>query len=166
MQLGTVFPQQEIGADPRQIRAYVDGVQELEYRHLVASDHVLGADPSAHPGWTGQYTHENPFHEPFVLFAYIAAIAPQLELITSVVVLPQRQTGLVAKQAAELDILTCGRFRLGVGIGWNYVEYEALGMNFKDRARRFEEQIELLRKLTSNPVVTFQGSYERVNAAG
>ena len=136
------------------------------YAHLLAYDHVLGADPAGHPGWSGPYTHESNFHELFALFGYLAGVAPGLELVTGVIILPQRQTALVAKQAAEVDILTGGRFRLGVGIGWNAVEYEALGMNFTNRARRFEEQIACLRRLWTEPVFTYDGRYERVTAAG
>jgi probable F420-dependent oxidoreductase len=166
MQIGVVLPQLEIGADPAGIRAYAQGAEEMGYAHLLAYDHVLGAEPSGWPGWSGPYNYQSSFHEPFVLFGYLAAAAPRLGLVTGVIILPQRQTVLVAKQAIEVDILTEGRFRLGVGIGWNYVEYEGLGKEFKNRARRFEEQIELIRRLTSEPVVTFEGRYERVRSAG
>jgi probable F420-dependent oxidoreductase len=166
MQIGVVLPQLEIGADPAGVRAYVEAVRDMGYAHLLAYDHVLGADPPRHEGWSGPYTYQSLFHEPFVLYGFIAGIAPQLELVTGVIILPQRQTALVAKQAAEVDVLTGGRFRLGVGIGWNWVEYDGLGMNFKNRARRFEEQIELIRKLTSEPIVDFKGRYETVTAAG
>src|SRR5579859_7050824 len=118
MRIGVVFPQTEIGADPAGVRAYAHAVQQLGYEHLVVYDHVLGADASVRPGWNG-YTSENLFHEPMVLFGYLAAIAPNLELVTSVIILPQRQTVLVAKQAAEIDVLTNGKLRFGVGIGWN-----------------------------------------------
>lgn len=165
MQIGVVFPQTEIGPDPAGIKAYAHAVEELGYRHLVAYDHVLGADPTHRPGWRG-YTTDDQFHEPLVLFGYLAAIAPKLELVPSVIILPQRQTALVAKQAAEVDIITGGKFRLGVGIGWNPVEYEALGMNFHNRGRRLEEQIALLRRLWTERVVTFEGTYERVIEAG
>lgn len=165
MHLGVTFPQLEIGTDPAVIRDYAQAAQDLGYHYLLAYDHVLGADPTHRPGWRG-YTHQDQFHEPFVLFGYLAAIAPRLELVTGVIVLPQRQTALVAKQAAEVDILTSGRLRLGVGIGWNHVEFEALGMNFKDRARRFEEQIEVMRLLWTRPVVTFEGKYHRMTEAG
>ena len=120
--LGVTFPQTEIGADPGGVRAYAEAAQALGYRHLLAYDHVLGADPAQHLGWSGPYTAETLFHEPFVLFGYLAAAAPALELVTGVIILPQRQTALVAKQAAEVDVLTGGKLRLGVGIGWNYVE--------------------------------------------
>jgi probable F420-dependent oxidoreductase len=164
--VGVVFPQTEIGADPAGVRAYAQAAEEMSFSHLVVYDHVLGADTSAYPGWTGPYTSETMFHEVMVLFGYLAGVAPKLELVTSVVILPQRQTALVAKQAAEIDVLTGGRFRLGVGIGWNYVEYEGLNEDFKNRGRRFEEQIELMRKLWTEPVVTFEGKYHKVTAAG
>src|SRR5262245_60104566 len=138
MQIGVVFPQTEIGADPGGVRAYAEAVQDLGYEHLLAYDHVLGADPSARPGWSG-YTHMSMFHEPMVLYGYLAAIAPRLELVPGVIILPQRQTVLAAKQAAEVDVLTRGKFRMGVGIGWNDVEYEGLGMDFHDRGKRLEE---------------------------
>ena len=164
--VGVVFPQTEIGADPAGVRAYAQAAEAMDFSHLVVYDHVLGADTSAYPGWAGPYTSETMFHEVFVLFGYLAAAAPKLELVTSVVILPQRQTALVAKQAAEIDVLTGGRFRLGVGIGWNFVEYEGLNENFKNRGRRFEEQIEVMRKLWMEPVVTFEGKYHKVTAAG
>jgi probable F420-dependent oxidoreductase len=126
----------------------------------------VGADPPQHPGWSGPYTYETLFHEPFVLFGYVAALAPDLELVTGVIILPQRQTALVAKQAAEVDVLTGGRFRLGIGIGWNHVEYEALGQDFHTRGRRFEEQIALLRRLFQEQVITFEGRFDRITAAG
>src|SRR5437588_3693710 len=133
MQIGVTFPQTEIGADPAAIREYVQAVEEAGYSHLVVFDHILGADPTNRPGWRG-YNHQDLFHEPFVLFGYLAALT-KLELVTSVLVLPQRQTALVAKQAAEVDVLTGGKLRLGVGVGWNAVEYEALGMDFHKRGR-------------------------------
>jgi probable F420-dependent oxidoreductase len=165
MQVGVVFPQTEIGADLAVVRAYAAAVEELGYAHILAYDHVLGADPAGHPGWTGVYDVDTQFHEPFVLYGYLAAIT-SLELVTGVIILPQRQTALVAKQAAEVDLLTEGRFRLGVGLGWNAVEYEALGKDFTDRGRRLEEQVALLRRLWTERSVTFHGRYERVTAAG
>src|SRR6185436_16845401 len=140
MQVGVVFPQTEIGDDTGAVRAYASAVEELGYAHLLAYDHVLGADPAGHPGWSGPYDVDTSFHEPFVLFGFLAAIT-SLELVTGVIILPQRQTSLVAKQAAEVDLLTEGRFRLGVGIGWNSVEYEALGQDFTNRGRRVSEQV-------------------------
>src|SRR6266516_4401442 len=166
MRIGVVFPQTEIGPDRGAVRAYAEAARDLGFAHLLAYDHVVGADPSQHPGWSGPYTHETLFHEPFVLFGYVAALAPELELVTGVIILPQRQTVLVAKQAAEVDVLTGGRFRLGIGIGWNHVEYEALGQDFRTRAPRFEEQIALLRRLFQEPVVTCEGRFDRITAAG
>ncbi len=166
MKLGVVFPQTEIGADPGAVREYALAVQDLGYDHLLVYDHVLGADPSHYQGWSGAYTHEAMFHEPMVLFGYLAGIVPRLELITGIVILPQRQTALVAKQAAQVDILTGGRLRLGIGIGWNAVEYEALGQDFHTRGRRVEEQINLLRDLWTREVVTFEGRWDTVTAAG
>jgi len=165
MRVGVVFPQTEIGADPGAVRAYAVAVTELGYRHILVHDHVLGADPATHPGWSGPYDVDSTFHEPLVLYGFLAALTP-LELVTGVLVLPQRQTALVAKQAAEVDILTGGRFRLGVGIGWNNVEYEALGMEFTDRGRRVGDQVELLRRLWTERSVTWSGEYETVTGAG
>lgn len=166
MRIGVVMPQLEIGVEASGIRAYAEATQEIGYKHLLVYDHVLGANPPAHPGWAGPYTYESVFHEPFVLFGYIAGIAPKLELVTGVIILPQRQTALVAKQAAEVDVLTEGKFRLGVGIGWNWVEYDGLGMNFKNRGRRMEEQIELMRRLWQEPIVDFDGRYDKIKSAG
>ena len=165
MRIGVVFPQTEIGGDVGAVRAYAMGVEGLGYTHLLAYDHVLGADPAVHEGWAGPYDIDTTFHEPFVLFAYLAAIT-KLELVSGVIILPQRQTALVAKQAAEVDILTGGRFRLGIGVGWNPVEYEALDKSFNDRGARSAEQVELLRRLFTERSVTFEGRWERVTGAG
>jgi probable F420-dependent oxidoreductase len=166
MQIGVVFPQTEIGADVGAVRAYAERVTELGYRHILVYDHVLGADPEVHTGWAGPYDVHSTFHEPLVLFGYLAAVTP-IELVTGIVILPQRQTALVAKQAAEVDLLTNGRFRLGVGIGWNEVEYEALGKSFRDRGRRIGEQLSLMRQLWTEQTVSHDGSDgERVVAAG
>ncbi len=166
MKLGVVFPQTEIGADVGGVREYAQAVQELGFDHLLAYDHVLGGDDARHPELVGPYRAEHLFHEILVLFGYLAGVAPGLALVTGVVIAPQRQTALLAKQAAEIDVLTGGRFRLGLGIGWNPVEYEALGMDFSDRGRRFEEQIELMRRLWTEPVVDFDGRWHTVTAAG
>ena len=166
MRLGVIFPQTELPPDPGAIRAYAQAAEELGYDHLLAYDHVLGADPSARPGWTGVYNHTHPFHEPFVLFGYLAAITRRLELVTGVLILTQRQTALVAKQAAEVDVLSGGRLRLGVGLGWNEVEYEALGEDFHTRGRRCEEAIAVMRALWTEEVANFQGRWHRVTAAG
>jgi probable F420-dependent oxidoreductase len=160
-----VFPQTEIGPDAGAVRAYAQRVEELGFTHLLAYDHVVGADPAVHQGWDGPYDVTTTFHEPLVLFGYLAALT-SLELVTGIVILPQRQTALVAKQAAEVDLLTGGRFRLGVGLGWNAVEYEALGKEFGNRGRRMGEQVRLLRRLWTEPAVTFAGDYEQVRGAG
>ena len=147
------------------MRAYAEAVESAGYAHILAYDHVLGADPAVHKGWAGPYNHRSTFHEPFVVFGYLAAVC-SLELVTGIIILPQRQTALVAKQAAEVDLLTGGKFRLGVGLGWNAVEYEALGMKFQDRGRRVEEQVELLRRLWTDPVISFEGRDHKVTGAG
>jgi probable F420-dependent oxidoreductase len=165
MRIGVIFPQTEIGADVGAIRAYAEGVQQLGFTHVLVYDHVVGADPAIHAPWTGPYDVHTTFHEPMVLFGYLAAVTT-LELVTGIVILPQRQTVLAAKQAAEVDLLTGGRFRFGVGLGWNAVEYEALGKDFSNRGRRLEEQILLLRKLWTEQTVTFEGTYDRVTGAG
>jgi len=166
MQLGVVFPQTEIGADPAGVRAYVEATEAAGYRHLLAFDHVLGANPDRPGGWTRNYTHETLWHEPMVLFGYLAAITRTLELFTGILILPQRQTALVAKQAAAVDILSGGRMRLGVGIGWNDVEYAALNEDFHNRGRRMEEQIEVLRALWSATSITFEGQWHHIPNAG
>jgi probable F420-dependent oxidoreductase len=166
LQVGVTFPQLEIGADPGGVRAYAEAVRDLGYEHIMAYDHVVGADPAGHPGYAGGYDYTSLFHEPFVLYGFLAAIVPDLELATGVIILPQRQTALVAKQAAEVDVLMRGRFRLGVGTGWNAVEYDALGMDFHTRGRRLEEQIVLLRKLWAEETVTFEGRFDRITSAG
>ena len=166
MRLGVVFPQTEIGADPGGVRQFFQAAEDLGYDHVEIFDHVIGADASSRPGWTGAYDSKDMFHEPLVLFGYAAAVTRRLELVTSVIVLGQRQTALVAKQAAEVDILSGGRFRLGVGIGWNDVEYEALDANFHNRGRRQEEQVEALRALWTNEVVNFEGRWHHITAAG
>ena len=166
MKVGVVFPQIEIGADPGGVREYVQTAEELGYHHIIVYDHVLGADTRHYKGWDGFYSYEDMFHEAFVVFGYMAGITSRIELVTSVIILGQRQTALVAKQAAEVDILTGGRFRLGVGTGWNAVEYEALGEDFHNRGRRSEEQIELMRALWTQESVEFNGRWHRITHAG
>lgn len=166
MRFGVIFPQTEIGADPTAVRDYAQAAESLGYDHLLAYDHVLGANPARRPGWKPPYTHRDMFHEPFVLFGYLAGLTKKIELTTGIIILPQRQTALVAKQAAVVDVLCGGRLRLGIGIGWNDVEYEALGENFKNRGRRSEEQIEVMRQLWTEELVTFQGRWHRITEAG
>jgi probable F420-dependent oxidoreductase len=165
VRIGVVFPQTELGGDRGAVRAYAQGAAELGFSHLLAYDHVLGADPAVHQGWDGPYDVHTSFHEPMVMFGFLAALT-SMELVTGVIILPQRQTALVAKQAAEVDLLTGGRFRLGIGLGWNSVEYEALGQDFATRGRRMSEQVTLMRQLWTEPSVTFTGNYEKVTGAG
>jgi probable F420-dependent oxidoreductase len=166
MKFGVVFPQTEIGNDPAGIRDYAQAAEQLGYDHILVFDHVLGAHSDRFEKFRPPYTYQTPFHEPFVLFGYIAAVTTRIGLTTGVIILPQRQTALVAKQAAAVDVLSGGRMRLGVGIGWNHVEYEALGQNFRNRGRRIEEQVALMRRLWTEELVDFDGRYEQVRQAG
>lgn len=166
MRVGVVFPQTELGGDAGAVRAYGERVEELGYRHILAYDHVVGADPEVHRDWAGPYDIQTTFHEPLVMFGYLAGVTRAVELVTGVIILPQRQTVLVAKQAAEVDLLSGGRLRFGVGVGWNPVEYEALGEDFTNRGQRSDEQIDLLRQLWTQPTVTFDGDFHRVTGAG
>jgi probable F420-dependent oxidoreductase len=166
MKIGVVFPQTEIGEDPAAIRNYAQAVEALGYTHILAFDSVVGANPDRPGGWDSQYTYRHAFHEPFALFAFCAAVTRRIELATGVLILPQRQTTLVAKQAAEVDVLSAGRLRLGIGVGWNPVEFEALGENIHDRGQRVEEQLEVMRLLWTRKLVTYEGRWHRVPDAG
>ncbi len=166
MHIGVVFPQVEIGTDPGAIRDYAQAVEAMGYTHILTFDHVLGANADRPGGWKGPYTYRHAFHEPFVLFGFLAAATRRVELVTGILILPQRQTALVAKQAAAVDVLSSGRLRLGVGVGWNAVEFEALGERFTNRGVRIEEQIEVLRTLWARDLVTIAGQWHRVTDAG
>jgi probable F420-dependent oxidoreductase len=166
MNIGVVFPQTEFGNDPGAIRAYAQTAESLGYTHILAYDHVLGANPDRPGGWQGPYTYKNPFYEPFLLFSYMSAVTERIEFVTGILILPQRQTALVAKQAATLDILCHGRFRLGIGIGWNKAEYIALNQDFHTRGRRVEEQIDVLRQLWAKELVTYEGEWHHIPDAG
>jgi probable F420-dependent oxidoreductase len=166
MNIGVVFPQTEFGNDPIAVRDYAQTAEDLGYTHVVAYDHILGANPNRPGGWQGPYTYQSAFHEPFVLFSYLAAITQKLGLVPGIIILPQRQTALVAKQAATLDVLSGGRLRLGVGLGWNQVEYIALGEDFHNRGRRMEEQITVLRQLWTQPLVNVAGQWHTIPDAG
>lgn len=166
MRIGVTFPQTEIGNDPIAIRDWAQAAEGAGYAHILIFDHVLGAELSTRPDWRGPYNSETPFHEVFVLYGYLAALTSRIELVTGVVILPQRQTALVAKQAATLDLLSGGRLRLGVGVGWNAVEYEGLDQNFHDRGVRIEEQIAVLRALWQETAVTFKGRWHTLDNAG
>lgn len=167
IQIGVAYPTTEVAGDPDAIRKFCLAVEDMGYTHLMAYDHVVKCPHEGRePKLTGPYTDRDTFHDPFVLFGFAAAITTKLQFSTGVLVLPQRQTVLVAQQAADVDLLSRERLRLGVGIGWNYVEFEALGQNFKTRARRVEEQVEYLRKLWTTPILTFQGEFDRIDRAG
>ena len=168
MKIGVVFPQTEIGAAPGPVRDYAQAAEGLGYTHLLAYDHVVGADPNRPDGqpWRGPYTSDTLFHEPLTLFAYLGAITTAIEFVSGIIILPQRQAVLVAKQAAEVDVLTGGRLRLGVAVGWNAVEYEALGESWDNRGRRIAEQIAVMRALWTEPVIDFHGRWHDVTRAG
>src|SRR6202163_483082 len=166
MQIGVVYPQIELRGDPDAVRRIGRAVEDLGFDHLLAYDHVLGAvHADRTPRLTGPYTEQDPFHDPFVMFAYLAGITERIGFATGILILPQRPTVLVARQAADVDLLSGGRLRLGVGIGWNHVEYEALGQDFHTRGARQEQQIKLLRRLFTEPVVDFSGRFDRIDRA-
>lgn len=166
MQIGVVFPQTEISPDPAVVREYAQRAEALGFTHILAYDHVLGADTRTRPGWNGAYALGDQFHEVFVLFGYLAGLTARIGFVTGVLILPQRQTVLVAKQAAEVQLLSHGRFRLGIGVGWNPVEFEALGEDFTNRGERSAEQIAVLRRLFSEESVTYHGRWHHIEAAG
>ena len=166
MKFGVIYPQNELGHDPTVVRDYAQAAESLGYSHITAYEHVLGANPERPGGWQGPYTYKDEFIEPFVLFSYLAGLTSKLEFVTGILILPQRQTALVAKQAASLDVLSGGRLRLGVGIGWNKVEYIALNGDFHRRGRYIEEQITLLRRLWKQSLVEYQGQWHHIPDAG
>jgi probable F420-dependent oxidoreductase len=166
MKLGVVFPQNVIGGSPTIVRDFAQTVEGLGYSHIIAYDHVLGINLAAYPNWSGPYTSADLFHDPFTLFSYMAGLTERIEFSPQILILPQRQTVLVAKQAASLDVLSNGRLRLGIGIGWNKVEYVSLGQNFHDRGKRSEEQIAVMRALWADPHVVFEGKDHTIPNAG
>lgn len=166
IRFGVVFPQNEIGTDVGIIREFAQTTEGLGYDYILTFDHVLGASPDRPNGWEGPYTHQDQFHEPFVLFSYLASITQTLQFTTGILILPQRQTALVAKQAATLDVLSGGRLRIGVGVGWNQVEYESLNEPFHNRGKRQAEQIEVLRQLWTKPLVNYDGDFHTIDHAG
>jgi probable F420-dependent oxidoreductase len=167
MKFGVIFPQTEFGHDSGALRDYAQTAESLGYAHLLAYDHVLGANPERPGGWKGPYTYETSFLEPFVFFSFLAPLTQRLEFVTGILILPQRQTALVAKQAATFDAITGGgRLRLGVGLGWNQIEYQALGEKFSTRGRRMDEQLEVLQKLWAEPLVKFDGRWHHIPDAG
>ena len=165
MQLGTLLPLGDIGGSPAVVKEYAEAAQSIGYDFVEAADHVLGVNAASRPGWD-RNDNEDLFHDPFVLFGYLAGVTPKLGFSTGVLILAQRQTALVAKQAACLDQLCGGRFRLGVGVGWNEVEYVALNENFHNRGRRSEEQVQVMQKLWAEPHVKFEGRWHHIDDAG
>ena len=166
MNIGVVFPQTEFGSDPIAIRDYAQTAEDLGYSHIIAYDHVVGANPDRPGGFQGPYTYETAFHEPFVLFGFMAGVTNRIGFAPGIIIMPQRQTVLVAKQAAALDVLSNGRLRLGVGIGWNEPEYIALNENFHTRGKRIEEQVHVLRELWTKPLVTYSGHWHTLPDIG
>ena len=166
MKVGVVFPQTEIGADPIAVRDYAQAAEGLNCSHILAFDHVLGANRASRPDFRGPYDHNSLFHEPFVLYGYLAGLTERIGLTTGIIIVAQRQTVLVAKQAAAVDVLSGGRLRLGIGIGWNDVEFEGLGENFHNRGKRSEEQVEVMRALWTNETISYQGQWHTITDAG
>jgi probable F420-dependent oxidoreductase len=166
MKIGVVFPQIEFLPDAAAVKDYAQTVEQLGFSHVIAYDHIVGANPDRPGGWTGPYTFKDPFLEPFVLFSFMAGFTQKLGFLSGIIILPQRQTVLAAKQAATLDVLSSGRLRMGVGLGWNTVEYEALGQDFHSRGKRLEEQVSFMRELWTKPLVTFEGRWDRITDAG
>jgi probable F420-dependent oxidoreductase len=160
MKLHALFPTRDIGTDPAKIRDWAQAAEDLGYAGIEVADHVFGA--TARDGWTPLYNEKDPFHETFVMLGFLAAVTKKVQLTSGVLILPQRQTGLVAKQAAEADILSGGRLRLGIGVGWNFVEYQALGMDWKTRGARQAEQVEVMRRLWTQDLVTFSGKFHEL----
>jgi len=165
LKIGVIYPQIELGGDPEGVHRIGLATEELGFDHLLVYDHVIGATHDREPKLAGPYTEKDPFHDPFVMLGYIAAITSRIELATGVIILPQRQTVLVARQAADVDLLSGERLRLGIGTGWNYVEYDALGEDFASRGKRYSEQITLLRKLWGEELVSFEGAFDTVDRA-
>jgi len=166
MKIGLVFPQTEFGNDPTAIRDYAQMAESLSFSHVLTYEHLLGANPDRPGGWRGTYAYKDPFHDPFALFSFMAAVTDSLEFATGILILPQRETVAVAKQAATLDLLSSGRLRLGVGIGWNEIEYIATGHDFHTRGKRIEEQVTLLRRLWTEELLTFEGRWHTIPDAG
>ena len=159
MQISAWFPTRDIGTDPVRIRDWAQAAEELGYDHIEVPDHVFGA--TARDGWSPRYNEQDAFHETFVTLGFLAGVTTTIGLASGVLILPQRQTGVVAKQATQVDILSGGRLRLGVGVGWNHVEYEALNEDWKSRGTRQREQVEVLKKLWCDDLVTYQGRFHQ-----
>ena len=160
MQFNALFPTRDIGSDPAKIRDWAQAAEGLGYSYIEVPDHVFGA--TARDGWTPVYNEKDPFHETFVILGFLAAVTKTIRLSSGVLISPQRQTGLIAKQAAEADLLSGGRLRLGIGVGWNHVEYEALGTDWKTRGARQAEQVDVLRRLWSEDLVSYNGRFHNL----
>ena len=162
MRLNAMFPTRDVGADPAKIRDWAQAAEDLGYAYIEVPDHVFGA--AAREGWTPLYNERDPFHETLVMLGFLAAVTSRIRLSSGILIAPQRQTGLIAKQAAEVDLLSGGRLRLGIGVGWNHVEYEALGAEWKTRGARQAEQIEVMRRLWSGELVTYKGRFHDLDS--
>jgi len=160
MQLNAMFPTRDVGNDPARIRDWAQAAEDLGYAYIEVPDHVFGA--AARDGWTPNYNESDPFHETFVTLGFLAAVTKKIRLSSGILIAPQRQTGLIAKQAAEVDLLSGGRLRLGIGVGWNHVEYEALGADWKTRGARQAEQVEVLRRLWSGELIDYKGRFHHL----
>jgi probable F420-dependent oxidoreductase len=166
MQYGVVMPHYELPATPIALRDFIIGVEELGYDYLLAYDHVIGANPDREGGWKGPYTYTHTFHEVFTLFSFAAGITETLGFASGILILPQRDASLVAKQAAQVDLLSNGRLRLGVGVGWNKVEMQSLGFDFHNRGKRIDEQVRVMQQLWQHELVTFNGDYHHLDDVG
>ena len=167
MKLGVALPIVDIGGSPEALREFVQAAEAIGYQGIAAPDHVLGANVASRPGWTqGRGRSSDLYHDPFVLFGFLAGVTKIADFSTQVLILPQRQTALVAKQAACLDVLSGGRLRLGIGVGWNEVEFTGLNENFHNRGRRSEEQVEVMRALWREPHIDFRGRWHTIDDAG
>lgn len=165
MEIGAVIPHNEIGNDPGAIKAFAQGAEELGATHLLIYDHVVGVDRNRPGGFQGPYDSDTAFHEPMVLFGFLAACTNTIDLVTAILIAPQRQTVLIAKQAAEIAVLSNNRLKLGIGVGWNTVEYDALNEDFSNRGRRQEEQVDLMRRLWTEDVFSYDGEFHRFEHA-
>jgi probable F420-dependent oxidoreductase len=166
MKLGVALPLTDVGGDPTTVRDFAQAAEGLGYDYLAGTDHVLGVNAGSRPDWGNRNTSADFFHDPFVLFGFLSACTSKIEFSTEVLILAQRQTVLVAKQAACLDVLSGGRFRLGIGVGWNEVEFVGLNENFHNRGRRSAEQVEVMRALWAQPHVSFKGRWHTIDDAG
>lgn len=166
MKFGVVYPQTEVEHDPAWIRTFAQSLESLGYDHMLVYEHVLGVDPDHPSAVRGPYRIEDTFLSPLLLFSALALLTEKLEFATGILVLPQRDAILVAKQVATLDVLSGGRLRLGVGVGWNAAEFEALGADFSTRGRRIEEQVNVLRELWTKPVAQFSGEWYQFEHVG